>query len=66
MLKRVKYQGVSLPIPMIEEIKKHIKNNPQIHGVPEFVRIAIREKIRANIRPSHSWRPKIRYNWATK
>ena len=45
MLKRVKYQGVSLPIPLLEEIKKHIKDNPRIHGVPEFVRIAIREKI---------------------
>jgi len=44
--KRCKYQGVSLPVPLIDEIKKHNTENLQYKGVAEFVKSAIREKIR--------------------
>lgn len=44
--KPVKYQGVSLPIPMIDAIRKHIANDDTYRGVPEFVRDAIREKMK--------------------
>ena len=44
----VKYQGFALEIPLIDEIKKHITNNPDFRSyrsVTDFVRTAIREKL---------------------
>jgi Arc/MetJ-type ribon-helix-helix transcriptional regulator len=39
------YQGISLPLSLIQEIKKHIEKRRQYKGVTEFVREAIREKM---------------------
>jgi hypothetical protein len=40
-----KYQGFALEIPLIDEIKKYIKDKPEYRSVTDFVRSAIREKI---------------------
>ena len=42
----VKYQGISMPIPFIAEIKKHIMFNPRYRSVADFAREAIREKMK--------------------
>jgi len=41
----VKYQGISMPIPFIEEIKKFIMKNSKYRSVADFTREAIREKM---------------------
>lgn len=41
----VKYQGISVPITLIQEIKKCIKDKPEYRSIAEFVKEAIREKI---------------------
>ena len=41
----VKYQGVSLPVPFINEIKKHIKGDPKYRSIADFVRESVREKM---------------------
>jgi len=41
----VKYQGVSLPLDFINEIKSSIKNDSMYRNVPEFVKVATREKL---------------------
>ena len=41
---RVKYQGISLPLPLINEIKIHISKDPTYQTVPSYVRDAVREK----------------------
>jgi hypothetical protein len=43
--KRAKYQGVSLPVPLIEEIKKHIMHKKEYRGIADFIKQAIREKM---------------------
>jgi Arc/MetJ-type ribon-helix-helix transcriptional regulator len=43
--KRGIYQGLSLPVSLIDEVKKHIEKRPQYKGVTEFVRKSIREKM---------------------
>ena len=43
--KHVKYQGVSLPIPFINDIKKHISKDNRYTTVPGYVRQAVREKM---------------------
>lgn len=40
-----RYQSVSLAIPFIEEIKKHIKDRPEYRSVADFVREATRGKM---------------------
>ena len=46
---KVRYQGISLPIPFIEAIKKHIGNTKGLRdtyrGVPDYVATAVREKM---------------------
>jgi len=42
----VKYQGLSLPVTLINEIKNHIKKHLEYKGVTEFVREAIRDKMK--------------------
>ena len=44
--KSVKYQGVSLPLDFINEIKNTIEDDPMYRNVPEFVKTATREKLR--------------------
>lgn len=41
----VKYQGISIPLPLINEIKTYIKNNPEYRSIGEFTREAIRDKL---------------------
>ena len=41
----VKYRGTALPVPLIEEIKATIKDNPNYRSMAEFIRDACREKI---------------------
>jgi len=43
--KPVKYQGISVPITLINEIKNYIENNDQYRSIGEFTREAIREKL---------------------
>jgi len=42
---KMKWQGISLPVPFIDKIKKAIENKPEYSNVPEFVRQAVREKL---------------------
>lgn len=50
---RVKYQGVSLPVPLVEEIRKHVISDSKYKSIGEFVRDAVREKMeRDNTPPS--------------
>jgi len=42
--KPVKYHGVGVPVPLIEEMKVYVKNN-QYRSVSSFVQEAIREKM---------------------
>jgi metal-responsive CopG/Arc/MetJ family transcriptional regulator len=44
--KAVKYHGISLPSPLIEEVKKYIIDRPEYRSVAEFTKEAIREKMR--------------------
>jgi len=43
--KRGKYQGLSLPVSLINEVKKHIEEYREYKGVTEFVRQAIRAQL---------------------
>ena len=40
-----KYRGMSLPVPLIEEVKEHIQNKPEYRSVSEFVKGAIRRQL---------------------
>lgn len=56
---RVKYQGFALEVPLIQEIKDYINNDPRYRSVTDFARVAIREKLdkeryRKNIENSHT------------
>ncbi len=44
--KKTKYQGVSVPVCLIEEIKDHVKDNPKYRSISEFVRVAILERLK--------------------
>ena len=46
--RNIPYQGISLPVPIINEIKKHIKNRSYTTAT-DFIKAAIREKIRYDI-----------------
>ena len=51
MTKRnVKYQGLSLPVPVLDKIKEHIADFPEYTSVTDFVRQSIRTKIRMDLR----------------
>jgi hypothetical protein len=43
------YRSLSLPKPLLEIVKKHIQSNPEYNTISEFIREAIREKIRNEI-----------------
>lgn len=43
--KPVKYYGVSLPLPFVEQIMKHIKNDDRYRNIPQFVKDACIEKM---------------------
>lgn len=43
---REKYQSVSLTTSFIDEIKKHIMEDPKYKSIADFVREAVREKMR--------------------
>ena len=47
----VKYQGISVPVPLISEIKEYIEKNPGYRSIGEFTREAIRDKLN---RPNYS------------
>jgi len=40
--KSVKYQGVSLPVPLIDDIREFVKNHSEYRSISEFVREAVR------------------------
>jgi len=42
---RAKYQGVSLPVPLIEEIQDYVINSKKYRSIGEFVRESVREKL---------------------
>ena len=42
---RGRYQSVSLPVPFVQEIKKHIVKDSKYKSIAEFVKAAVREKI---------------------
>jgi hypothetical protein len=46
--KAVKYQGFALEIPLIDEIKKFIKDDSNYRSVTDYVREALREKLKAD------------------
>ena len=41
----VRYQGVSVPIDLIHEVRKYVVDNPQYRSMSEFIKEAIREKM---------------------
>jgi len=41
-----KYQSVSLAVPFIEEIKRHIKGDPRYSSVADYVRYCIRVQMK--------------------
>ncbi len=43
--RNIKYQGLSLPVPVINRVKKHIAEYENYTSVTDFVRQAITEKI---------------------
>lgn len=45
MNRNVKYQGLSISVPLIKLIKNYIKQNPQYTSVTDFIKTAIREKL---------------------
>ncbi|NHI92863.1 MAG: hypothetical protein EAX96_10210 [Candidatus Lokiarchaeota archaeon] len=47
-LKERGYKQISLPLKLIEHIEKFIKDNPHLGytSVPDFIRSAIREKMK--------------------
>ena len=47
---KCKWQGVSLPVPFINMIYEHIKDDDTFRSVVDFVREAVRDKIRDKIR----------------
>lgn len=47
--KPVKYQGISVPITLINEIKNYIENNDRYRSIGEFTREAIREKLNRTV-----------------
>jgi len=53
MNKRGIYQGISLPKTIINSVKDHIKKHPEYKSNTEFIRDAIREKMRTENSYSH-------------
>ena len=49
MMKRFKepvtYHGISIPVPLIELIKDHIKDKQEYRSISSFMQEAIREKM---------------------
>ena len=43
---RGRYQSISLPVPFVQEVKKHIINDAKYKSIADFTRDAIREKMR--------------------
>jgi len=52
--KPVEYQNVSLPKPLINEIKDHIKDNDEYRSIAEFVKEAIRGRLHSQFIPYDS------------
>lgn len=52
--KKVKYQGVSLPITLIDEIRKHVKSDPKYRSIGEFVRESTRYMLKAESNPDYN------------
>ena len=48
--KKAKYHGLSLPSPLIEDVKKHIETRPSFTSVADFVRFAVRTVMRDQIK----------------
>lgn len=44
--KNCKYRRISFPNPLLEKIQSHIENKPEYQNISDFIREAIREKIR--------------------
>ena len=61
---KVKWQGVSLPVPFINDIKKHIAGKNQYRNVPAFVIDAVREKLAAEKREKIFVEQKNKFNWS--
>ena len=58
MIKRnVKYQGISIPVPIINQIKGHINKHQEYTSVTNFIRIAIRDKIDSDLHPWYNQNP---------
>jgi len=61
---KVRYQGFALAVPLIQEIKDKIKDDPTYRSVTDYVRQAVREKMDRN--KFLSSQEKIRYDVYTK
>lgn len=44
--RKIKYQGLSLPLTLLKDIKNHNKKHSEYTSVTDFVKEAIREKLR--------------------
>ena len=47
--RKVKYQGLSLPVVFVNDIKKHIENRTRYTSITDFVKQAVRSKMRLDI-----------------
>jgi len=41
----VPYQGMSFPVPLVEEVRRFIQEKPEYRSIAEFCSEAIREKL---------------------
>ena len=43
---RMKYQGISLPVPIMQKIKKYILEHDEYRSMADFITQAIKDKMR--------------------
>ena len=43
--RNIKYQGVSLPVPILNKIKEHMNEHSEYTSITDFIRESIRDKI---------------------
>ena len=54
---RCKWQGVSLPVPFINMLYEHIKDDDTYRSIADFVRVACREKVKRESNCKHCGKP---------
>lgn len=55
--KPVKYKSLSLPEPLFKEMKRYVQTSSNYRNMAEFLREAIREKIKRESNCKHCGKP---------